>query len=479
MKILLTGASGYLGRRLIPTLIGQGHTVVAVVRDKERFNHQSAIFPTLEIVEYDFLKPSTQPVFPKDIDVAYYLLHAMGASINDFISLEEKIAMEFVKQLDFTTANQIIFLGALSSMKSTSQHMSARHLTEKRLAEAKASLTVLRAGIIVGSGSASFEIIRDLVEKLPVMIAPKWLSTKIQPIAIRNVLEYMTGVLGNPKAFDKHFDIGGPDILTYKEMLLGFAKVRKLKRLILSVPIMTPRLSSYWLIFITSTSYNLAVNLVKSLNVEVLCREHSIRDIVKVELLDYPTSIRNAFEKIEQNEVVSSWKDAMSAGIKSYPVQEFIKVPSFGCYSDAKVIAIKNNTDQVLNNIWSIGGKKGWFYASWLWEVRGLMDKMVGGVGLRRGRTNISTIDTGDALDFWRVIYANKAEKRLLLFAEMKLPGEAWLEFRIVNNLGKQELHQTATFRPHGLWGRIYWWLSYPFHLFIFNGMARNIAKVN
>lgn len=477
MKILLTGASGYMGRRLIPVLIDKGHQVVAVVRDRERFKHQLSIFPQLEVIEYDFLNGNDRPVFPVDIDVAYFLMHSMSASIKNFMSLEQQIAEEFVRQLDFTQAQQIVFLGALNSMKTTSQHMSSRLRTEEILAKGKAGLTVLRAGIIVGSGSASFEIIRDLVEKLPVMIAPRWLSTKIQPIAIRNVVDYMTGVLGNPKTFNQTYDIGGPDILTYKQMLLEFAKVRKLKRLIIPVPVMTPKLSSYWLLFITSTSYNLAVNLVKSLHVESVCRENNIREIVKIDLLAYQTSIKKAFKKIEQNEVVSSWKDAMVASEKSYPIEEFIRVPSFGCYKDETVIPIGSNPQKVLDNIWSIGGEKGWYYASWLWQLRGIMDKFVGGVGLRRGRTNISTIDTGDALDFWRVIYASKKESRLLLFAEMKLPGEAWLEFRIKEKAGIHSLYQTATFRPHGLWGRLYWYLSYPFHIFIFRGMARNIIS--
>ncbi len=477
MKILLTGATGYMGRRLIPVLIKQGHELVAVVRDRQRFQHQVEIFPQIQVVEYDFLKPQSAPAFPLDIDAAYYLLHAMSASVHNFLELEKQIAAEFVKQLNHTRARQIVFLGALNSMKTTSQHMSARLLTEELLGTAKAALTVLRAGIIVGSGSASFEIIRDLVEKLPVMIAPRWLDTKIQPIAIRNVVDYMTGVLDHPATFNKTFDIGGPDVLTYKEMLLEFARVRKLKRWIIPVPVMTPRLSSYWLLFITSTTYNLAVNLVKSLHVEVLCRENSIRNIVDVELLDYPTSIKKAFRKIEQNEVISSWKDAMVAGKKSYPIQAFIQVPTFGCYKDNTVMPFTQNTQKVLENIWSIGGEKGWFYANWLWQVRGFLDKMVGGVGLRRGRTNQQTIEAGDALDFWRVIYANKAEQRLLLFAEMKLPGEAWLEFRLENRDNTASLHQTATFRPHGVWGRLYWWISYPFHLFIFRGMARNLLR--
>lgn len=479
MKVLLTGANGYIGKRLIPILSHAGHDVVAIVRDKNRFVHTMQAFPNLEIIEYDFLNPSSTIVFPANIDAAYYLMHSMTTSANDFKSLEEKIAEEFVRQVNATKAKQIIFLGALSSGEASSQHMQARRNTETILKKSIAPITILRAGIIVGSGSASFEIIRDLVEKLPIMIAPKWLNTKIQPIAIRNVTEYLLGVLHHPMCINKTFDIGGPDILTYKEMLLVFATTRHLKRWIFTVPIMTPKLSSYWLYFITATSYYLAVNLVKSLYVEVLCTNADIQQIIPIKLLDYKTSIEKAFLKIEQNEVVSSWKDSMTSGIHTYPIHLFINVPTYGCYKDNQQVEITQNVETVLQNIWKIGGNHGWYYANTLWQIRGFIDKLVGGVGLRRGRTNDLSIETGDALDFWRVIYADKWQKRLLLFAEMKLPGEAWLEFNITEKKGQYFLHQTATFRPLGLSGRLYWWLSYPFHLFIFKGMARKIAHSN
>ena len=344
---------------------------------------------------------------------------------------------------------------------------------ETILSEARFALTTLKAGIIVGSGSASFEIIRDLVEKLPFMITPRWLKTKCQPIAIRNVIEFLMGVMGKTETYHKSYDIGGPDILTYKEMLLRFAKIRGLKRSILIVPVMTPRISSYWLYFVTATSYALAKNLVNSMKVEVICKQNSLAELLNIKPLDYETAIKLAFDKIEQNQVISSWKDAQSSKLLLKGVSKFIEVPTNGCYVDIKIRKLKNS-QKALEKIWSIGGNNGWYYANWLWEIRGFLDQLVKGVGMRRGRKSDTELNTGDALDFWRVMIANKDEKRLLLYAEMKLPGEAWLEFKIDEN---NILTQTATFRPLGLLGRLYWYSVLPFHGMIFNGMIHKIAE--
>jgi hypothetical protein len=344
---------------------------------------------------------------------------------------------------------------------------------ETILAEGGFALTTLKAGIIVGSGSASFEIIRDLVEKLPFMITPRWLTTKCQPIAIRNVIEYLMGVIGNTATYNNSYDIGGPDVLTYKEMLLRFAKIRGLKRRIVSIPIMTPRLSSYWLYFVTATSYSLAKNLVNSMKIEVVCKPNNLESLLGIKSIDYDTAIKLAFDKIEQNQVISSWKDAQTSNLLLEGISKFIEVPTNGCFKDVRTRQLKNS-DAAVNKIWAIGGKTGWYYGTWLWEIRGFIDQLVGGVGMRRGRKSDTELFTGDALDFWRVMIANKDEKRLLLFAEMKLPGEAWLEFKIDKN---NVLTQTATFRPLGLWGRLYWYSVLPFHGFIFRGMINKIAQ--
>jgi hypothetical protein len=276
----------------------------------------------------------------------------------------------------------------------------------------------------------------------------------------------------NPETYDQDFDIGGPDILSYKEMLLKFAQVRKLQRKIFIVPVMTPKLSSYWLYFVTSTSYRLAIALVDSMKVEVICRDNRLEKILGLTPMTYTKALQRAFSKIENNSIVSSWKDAyVSSGI-NINISDYIKVPSFGCFIDRREQAFSDR-EKCIEKIWSIGGQNGWYYGNWLWKIRGYMDKFVGGVGLRRGRTNISDIHTGDALDFWRVLYADKAEGRLILFAEMKLPGEAWLEFTVK----EEKLLQTATFRPKGILGRLYWYSVLPFHGFIFQGMMDQLTK--
>lgn len=477
MKILLTGANGYIGRRLLPVLIEQGHQVICCVRDKNRFDNKKYFEVSVSLFEVDFLKKVDAESAPSDIDVAYFLIHSMSSSIKEFELLEAETAKNFSEYIDKTNCRQIIFLSGISNEKKLSKHLSSRKNVEDILKKGKTPVTILRAGIIIGSGSASFEIIRDLVEKLPVMVTPKWLNTRSQPIAIRDVIKFLTGVILNEKCLNKTFDIGGPEILTYKEILLGYAEVRKLKRLIITLPVMTPRLSSYWLYFVSSASYKLAVNLVNSMKIEIVCKDNQLQELLEIKTIDYKRSVELAFEKIEQNLVLSSWKDSLITSSKYNRLTEFVEVPGYGCYSDKKEINITNNPDQVLDNIWSIGGNRGWYYANFLWKLRGYFDKLIGGVGLRRGRTNKNIISAGDALDFWRVLVADKDNKRLLLYAEMKLPGEAWLEFKIKKFKNKEVLEQTATFRPYGIFGRIYWYALLPFHYFIFNGMLKNIEN--
>lgn len=472
MKILLTGANGYIGMRLLPELLEKGHEIICAVRDKNRLPLDPETTKKITVVEVDFAEKVNLENFPKEIDAAYYLIHSMSSSTTDFDEIEARSAENFNKYMAATSVKQVIYLSGIINQEELSKHLSSRKKVEEILYKGNYHLTVLRAGIVVGSGSSSFEIIRDLCEKLPVMIAPKWLKTKIQPIAIRDVIAFLLGVLDNEKCFDKSFDIGGPDVLTYKEMLMKYSKIRGLKLWIISVPVMSPRLSSYWLYFVTSTSYKLAVNLVDSMKMEVVARDNDLQEILDIQPISYEEAIKKAFVKIEQNLVISSWKDSLVAGRISN-LKEYIQVPKYGCLKDEKKLEV-TNPERALNNIWAIGGSHGWYYANSLWKIRGFMDRLVGGVGLRRGRTHPDQIYTGDALDFWRVLYADRESKRLLLFAEMKLPSEAWLEFCINEN---NELIQTATFRPKGLWGRLYWYLMLPFHYFIFGGMIRKIAE--
>lgn len=478
MNILLTGANGYIGRRLLPALVSKGHHVYALVRDKKRITIQPSIASQVTLVEADLLGVESLSHLPKDFSAAYYLIHSMSARTGQFENLELTSAQNFSSWIKTTNADQIIYLGGISNAQELSPHLASRKRVEEILKLSQIPVTILRSAIIMGSGSASFEIIRDLVEKLPIMITPKWLRTKCQPIAIRNVIEYLSKVLHLEASFNETYDIGGPEVLTYKEMLTQFAEVRGYKRSILTLPVLTPRLSSYWLYFVTSTSFRLARNLVDSMKNEVTCKDHSIKSLLPMNLINYRESVEMAFHKIEQNMVISSWKDAMASGLMHNQINDFIQVPSFGCFVDQRCIPFKRNTEEVLSNIWSIGGHQGWYYANFLWKIRGFLDKIVGGVGLRRGRRSQTELNPGDALDFWRVLLADKSGKRLLLYAEMKLPGEAWLQFEVIEKDKSKFLRQTATFRPKGILGRFYWYSVMPFHHVIFQNMAENIVKI-
>lgn len=471
MKILLTGATGYIGQRLLPLLVQMGHQVYCCVRDAKRFNLGKSIQQHVEVLQLDLLEKESLNVIPEEIDCAFYLVHSMSGS-KDYSELELNCAENFREALASTNVQQVIYLSGIVNESELSEHLSSRLAVENELKKGDYHFSCLRAGIIIGSGSASFEIIRDLVEKLPIMIAPKWLNTRCQPVAIANVLDFLMAIMLNPIAYDKSFDIGGTDVLSYKEMLKGYAKVRGLKRSIFTVPIMTPRLSSYWLYYVTSTSYMLASALVNSMKVEVVCQENSLAEDLGIELLDYQTALERALSKISRNEIQSSWKDAFVSGQLNINIDDFIHVPESGCFKDTQKREIQDK-QACMDKIWSIGGKNGWYYGNWLWKLRGYLDKFWGGVGLRRGRTNSTELKAGDSLDFWRVLYANKETGHLLLFAEMKLPGEAWLEFKIEENT----LIQTATFRPKGVWGRLYWYSVAPFHVLIFPGMIRKLAK--
>ncbi len=473
MKILLTGVTGYIGQRLLPVLLQSGHEVICCVRDKKRFDITQYRDDRIQVIEADFLNKESLQDIPDDIETAYYLIHSMSTQTGDFEKMEQVCAENFKERLNRTKAKQVVYLSGIINEAELSKHLSSRKKVEDILSEGKYSLTTLRAGIIVGSGSASFEIIRDLVEKLPVMITPRWLKTKCQPIAIRNVIEFLSRVIDNPETFNKSYDIGGPDVLSYKEMLLRFAEVRGLKRRIIVVPVMSPKISSYWLYFVTATSFALAKNLVSSMKVEVICKPNNLAAKLGIQLIDYETSIKLAFDKIEQNQVLSSWKDAQTSKLLEKGISQYVEVPVNGCFKDIRSQKT-GDTEKTLKRIWSIGGKTGWYYGNWLWEARGILDQLFGGVGMRRGRKSNTEISAGEALDFWRVLLADKQEKRLLLYAEMKLPGEAWLEFKIDDN---NVLTQTATFRPLGVLGRLYWYAVLPFHGLIFSGMIKKIAS--
>jgi len=457
-------------------LLSKGHTVVCLVRDKRRFHENSDYSDKVTLLQGDLLEQKNIDNFPADIDAAYYLVHSMTQN-EDFAKLEAQSAQNFTNELNKTHCRQVIFLSGITNDTGLSKHLLSRRHVEDVLKESNAALTVLRASIIIGSGSASFEIIRDLTEKLPLMTVPRWVNTRCQPIAIRDVLTYLENVLLNEKAFDRTFDIGGPDVLTFKELMLGYAKVRKLKRYIVTIPFLSPKISSYWLYFVTSTSYQLAQSLVDSMKNETIMKDHAIDEVAPHKCLTYEEALKLAFMKIEQNSIVSSWKDALNMGYLHSAFMDQIKVPQNGTLEYKVKLPIAGDAQPVLNNIMAIGGNRGWYYWDWIWGLRGFLDKIVGGVGLRRGRTSNVSVSPGDVIDFWRVLLADKVNKRLLLYAEMKLPGEAWLEFKIIERKDKKILSQIATFRPNGLLGRLYWYSMLPFHLFIFKGMAKQIIN--
>jgi uncharacterized protein YbjT (DUF2867 family) len=476
MRILLTGSTGYIGKRLLHELREQGHEVICLVRNLERLITSEQSMDGIQGIEADLLIPVSASLYTLEIDVAFYLVHSMSTSISEFMEEEALSAGNFAEFIRHTICRQIIYLSGISNSTKLSRHLQSRRNVEDILRKSEKHVTVLRAGIIVGSGSASFEIIRDLMEKMPVIVAPTWVKTLCQPIAVGNVPKYLMGCMLNQETYDQTFDIGGAEILSYKKMMLQYAEVRGLKRHIFVVPFISPRISSYWLYFVTSTSYYLAVNLVDSMKVEVVCKDTRLKDILHITPLTYREACKRALERINLDTVQSSWTDAVSIKNPGHLFHR-LEVPVYGVLHDRRIRKIEGDPRHVLDKVFSIGGDTGWYYADWIWKVRGMIDKMVGGVGLRRGRRNTSDLNPGDSLDFWRVLIADREEMRLLLFAEMKVPGEAWLEFRIMKQPDGYYLSQTATFMPHGLSGRLYWYILLPVHLLMFKEMIKAIVK--
>lgn len=475
MNVLVTGANGFIGKRIIPSLLKQGHQLYLLVR-LGTVDIPENYLSQVTFIHGDLLSPDTFK-FPQEIEAAFYLVHSMSDNKKDFYSLEEKAAKNFITELKKTQAKQIIYLSGLIPQETLSQHLASRFNVENILKNSGFHFTGFRAGIVIGAGSASFEMIRDLVEKLPIMIAPKWVKNKIQPIASTDVVYYLTHALGDERCYEKTFDVGGPDVISFKEMLEIYAKVRNLKRRIFVVPFFYPHLSIWWLNLVTSVKYSLASTLVQSLKNNFVCSENSITQIIERNCLTYEQSLHRAFNKIELDDVVSTWSDAWDLDHDQPDLKNFIKVPTYGVYSWTEIIGFEGDPKLVLDRIFAIGGQKGWYYMTWIWRLRGFLDKLFGGVGSGRGRRNPKKILPGDALDFWRVIVADREKMKLLLYAEMKLPGEGWLEFQIQRlDLG-YKLIQKATFRPQGLLGRFYWIAMFPFHCVLFKGMIKKITE--
>lgn len=476
-KILITGSTGFVGKRLILYLLNQGHQIYALCRIKGT-NIFSEEMPNFYPIWGDLRNPETLKSIPKDIEAAYYLVHSMSEVVSNLAEVECQVARQFINGIKHTFVKQIIYLGGIiNDEKKLSPHLKSRLLVEETLKKSLIPVTVLRASIIIGAGSASFEIIRDLCDKLPIMVAPKWVRTQCQPISINDVLFYLSKVLLNENCFNKVFDIGGPEILTFKELLLQYSKFRNLSTWIIDVPLLTPHLSSYWLVFITSVRFSLCSYLVESMKTSSFVQLDGIQKLIPHLCLTYNEALHLTFQKIEQNEVVSTWMDSWDISGESPSIEDYIKIPLEGCLKDERRILITDSKAAVIDRIWQIGGSRGYYTFNWAWSLRGLLDQMIGGVGLNRGRRHPSNIQVGDSIDFWRVLLADKEKGHLILFATMKVPGEAWLEFKIDEEKNKNELVQIATFKPKGILGKLYWYLLYPFHYFIFQNMATAIAQ--
>lgn len=482
--LLVTGATGYVGGRLIPLLLAAGHRVRVLARDPARLQGRPWL-AQVEVVQGDVLQAQTLPAAMAGITAAYYLVHSMSDS-PDFHERDVTAATNFGRAGREAGVQRIIYLGGLGDTQADlSPHLRSRQATGDALRAAVASpdaapspttVTEFRAAVIVGSGSLSFEMIRYLTERVPVMICPRWVYTRVQPIAVRDVLNYLVSALAVPESADRILEIGGADVLNYGQMMTGYAQARGLRRWLLPVPVLTPRLSSYWVHWVTPVPAAIAQPLIQGLRNEVIVRENSARRLFpSIRPLDYATALRFTLAKLDAGEVQTTWKDALVSSQGDVPPVTFTVQEGILIEQRQQVVAAAPET--AFRVFAGIGGRRGWFYANWAWELRGLADRLIGGVGLRRGRRHPDDLRVGDALDFWRV-EAVEAPRLLRLRAEMKVPGLAWLQFETQPQPdGRTRLVQTAFFASKGLFGLLYWYALYPLHGLIFSGMIREIAR--
>ncbi len=479
MKVLVTGATGYVGGRLVPKLLEAGHSVRVIAREPHRLDNVPW-HNQVEIVKGDLLKSENVRDAVAGQDVVYYLVHSMSAA-GDFEALERQVATTIATEALAAGVSRIVYLGGLHPDGPLSRHLGSRKEVGDILLGSGVPTIALQAGVVIGSGSASFEMIRHLTEVLPYMPAPKWVRNFIQPIAIRDVLHYLVSSAALPKSVNRAFDIGGPDVFRYGQLMNGYALEAGLKqRAIASLPVLTPWLASQWVNLVTPIPRALAVPIIESLLHDAVMKNHDIDAVIPPPpegLIGYRRAVRLALARMRSGDVDTSWRNTPVIGAPADPLPSDPEWAGHTVFTDIQEFSSSAGPEELWRVVEGIGGDNGWYSLPVAWAARGWLDKLVGGVGLRRGRRDPDTLVTGDALDFWRVEEIEHG-RFLRLRAEMKLPGLAWLEFTVTPGpSGGSVLHQRAIFFPHGLGGRLYWLAVMPFHGIVFTGMASSMTK--
>ncbi|MER7564456.1 SDR family oxidoreductase [Streptomyces sp. NPDC048523] len=482
-RCLVTGATGYIGGRLVPELLDAGYRVRCLARSPDRLrDHPWA--GRAEVVRGDVTDAASVARALDGVDVAYYLVHTMSSGSN-FEDTDRRAARIFAEQARIAGVRRIVHLSGLTPAgvpeQELSPHLRSRAEVARILLDSGVPTTVLRAAVVIGSGSASFEMLRYLTERLPVMITPSWVHTRIQPVAVRDVLRALVGSARMPSDVSRAFDLGGPEVLTYRQMMLRYAAVAGLpRRIILPVPVLTPGLSSHWVGLVTPVPASIARPLTESLRHEVVCHEHDIARHLAgppAPATGFDDAVRLALQRVREARVTTRWSSASVPGAPSDPLPTDPDWAGGSLYRDARELRVDAPPEALWRVVEGIGGENGWYSFPLAWAVRGLLDRLVGGVGLRRGRRDAARLRVGDSLDFWRV-EAIEPGRLLRLRAEMRLPGLAWLEMGVTTGEdGGTRYRQRALFHPHGLLGHAYWWSVSPFHAVVFGGMARNIAR--
>jgi uncharacterized protein YbjT (DUF2867 family) len=478
--VLVTGATGYIGGRLVTHLLEVGYRVRVFARQADRLRDYPWI-SKVEVVEGDANDIAALSSALKSVDIAYYMLHALNLT-DDFEKEEKVLAEKFAKAALENKLKRIVYLGGIITKgQELSPHLASRALTGEILRNSGVPTIELRAGVVIGSGSASFEMLRYLTERLPIMTTPKWVLNQIQPIAIRDVLRYLVGAAAIDKKINGAFDVSGPDLFTYAEMMQQYAEAAGLRRrIIIPIPVLTPKLSSGWVGLVTPVPFQLARRLVDSLKNDVIADNGPIRELIadpKSGLTPFKTAVKLALTRLKTSSVETRWTDASVPFAPSDPLPTDPDWAGGSLYTDVRTVESTQSAEQVFARIEAIGGDHGYSTATWAWQLRGLMDRLVGGVGLRRGRRDPDHLVVGEALDFWRVEEI-KRPNLLRLRAEMKMPGRAWLEWSVIPNAGGKgcTVVQRAIYVPRGLWGHLYWWAVWPMHGLVFPSMAKNAA---